>query len=102
MLPSMSRPANPYDNATGESFLKTLKREETCATAHCDFEDLHQRLQEFIEQYYNHYRLHSALEYRSAQKFEEDMAQVRTEGATTGAMVTFFGFWPTVDDPVKV
>jgi transposase InsO family protein len=24
----MSRPANPYDNATCESFLKTLKREE--------------------------------------------------------------------------
>ena len=28
MLPSMSRPGNPYDNATCESFLKTLKREE--------------------------------------------------------------------------
>jgi hypothetical protein len=26
MLPSMTRPANPYDNATCESFLKTLKR----------------------------------------------------------------------------
>ena len=28
MIPSMSRPANPYDNAVCESFLKTLKREE--------------------------------------------------------------------------
>ncbi len=28
MLPSMSRPANPYDNASCESFIKTLKREE--------------------------------------------------------------------------
>jgi transposase InsO family protein len=28
MIPSMSRPANPYDNASCESFLKTLKREE--------------------------------------------------------------------------
>ena len=27
----MSRPANPYDNANCESFLKTLKREEICA-----------------------------------------------------------------------
>jgi transposase InsO family protein len=27
MLPSMSRPANPYDNASCESFNKTLKRE---------------------------------------------------------------------------
>ena len=28
MIPSMSRSANPYDNASCESFLKTLKREE--------------------------------------------------------------------------
>ena len=26
MIPSMSRPANPYDNASCESFMKTLKR----------------------------------------------------------------------------
>jgi transposase InsO family protein len=40
MLPSMSRPANPYDNATCESFLKTLKREEIHASTYHDFEDL--------------------------------------------------------------
>ena len=28
MIPSMSRPANPYDNASCESFIKTLKREK--------------------------------------------------------------------------
>jgi len=28
MIPSMGRPANPYDNASSESFIKTLKREE--------------------------------------------------------------------------
>jgi hypothetical protein len=28
MVPSMSRPANPYDNASCESFMRTLKREE--------------------------------------------------------------------------
>jgi putative transposase len=31
ILPSMSRPGNPYDNAACESFLKTLKREEIYA-----------------------------------------------------------------------
>jgi len=39
MLPSMSRPANPYDNATCESFLKTLKREEIYANTYRDFEE---------------------------------------------------------------
>jgi putative transposase len=28
MIPSMSRPAKPYDNASSESFMKTLKRED--------------------------------------------------------------------------
>ena len=28
ILPSMSRPGNPYDNAICESFIKTLKREQ--------------------------------------------------------------------------
>jgi putative transposase len=31
IVPSMSRPANPYDNASCESFIKTLKREEIYA-----------------------------------------------------------------------
>jgi putative transposase len=49
MLLSMSRPANPYDNATCESFLRTLKREEINANTYRDFEQLHQGLNEFIE-----------------------------------------------------
>jgi transposase InsO family protein len=28
MIPNMSRPARPYDNASCESFRKTLKRED--------------------------------------------------------------------------
>src|SRR5260370_396475 len=31
MIPSMSRPANPYDNASSENFMRTLKREEIYA-----------------------------------------------------------------------
>jgi transposase InsO family protein len=33
VIPSMSRPANPYDNASCESFMKTLKREEFTPTS---------------------------------------------------------------------
>jgi hypothetical protein len=90
MLPSMSRPANPYDNATCESFLKTLKREEIHASSYRNFESLHERIEEFIEQYYNRCRLHSALGYRSPEGFEE--VQAKSEGASAGAIVTFF--WP--------
>jgi len=40
MIPSMSRPANPYDNAGCESFIKTLKREEIYANAYENLEAL--------------------------------------------------------------
>jgi transposase InsO family protein len=36
MVPSMSRPANPYDNASRESIFKTLKREEIYANKYED------------------------------------------------------------------
>jgi putative transposase len=88
MLPSMSRPRNPYDNATCESFLKTLKREEIHATTYRDFEDLQKRLEEFIELYYNQRRLHSALGYCSPSKFEEG-ADAKQGPAYAAAALTF-------------
>jgi hypothetical protein len=38
MVASMSRPANPYDNASCESFMKTLKREEIYTNRYNDLE----------------------------------------------------------------
>jgi putative transposase len=89
MLPSMSRPANPYDNATCESFLKTLKREEIHASTYRDFEVLRERMEEFIERYYNVCRLHSALDYRSPEDFEKE-SQRESQRTSTAAMMTFF------------
>src|SRR5499433_1639893 len=71
MIPSMSRPANPYDNASCESFIKTLKREEIYAHKYEDLEQLRTNIEEFIEEYYNRQRLHSALGYRPPEEFEQ-------------------------------
>ena len=70
MTASMSRPAYPYDNAQCESFIRTLKQEEISCHAYRDLEDLRTHLREFIEDYYNRCRLHSALGYRSPAEFE--------------------------------
>jgi putative transposase len=70
ILPSMSRPANPYDNAACESFIKTLKREQIDAQTYRDIHDLRVHLEEFIDQYYNRLRLHSALNYTTPEEFE--------------------------------
>lgn len=87
MIPSMSRPANPYDNASCESFIKTLKREEIYATAYRDLDHLRLNIGEFIEQYYNRHRLHSALGYRSPEEFEQTVTSGNPCG---GATMTFF------------
>jgi len=71
MIPSMSRPANPYDNASCESFLKTFKREEIYANQYRDLDHLRANIDEFIERYYNRQRLHSALGYCSPEEFEQ-------------------------------
>jgi putative transposase len=91
MLPSMSRPSNPYDNATCESFLKTLKREEIYAGDYRDLGDLNRGVEEFIERYYNPRRLHSALGYRSPGEFEQEKGEAGSDVASAAAMMTFLG-----------
>jgi transposase InsO family protein len=82
MIPSMSRPANPYDNASCESFMKTLKREEIHARDYENLEELRANVAIFIDQYYNKQRLHSALGYRSPEEFEQ---QAQCPNETTDA-----------------
>ncbi len=87
MIPSMSRPANPYDNASCESFLKTLKREEIYANQYRDLDHLRDHLGEFIDRYYNRVRLHSALGYRPPEEFEQAASPATT---SLGATMSFF------------
>jgi putative transposase len=50
--------------------MKTLKQEEIYAHKYRDIADLRAHIAEFIEEYYNRQRLHSALGYRTPQEFE--------------------------------
>jgi hypothetical protein len=86
MIPSMSRPANPYDNASCKSFMKTLKREEIYAGQYQDLNDLCRNIEAFIEEYYNRQRLHSALGYRPPEEFE---SLADSEAAAAGARMSF-------------
>jgi putative transposase len=88
MVASMGRRANPFDNASCESFMKTLKREEIYANWYHDIEGLRANVKEFIEQYYNQQRLHSALGYQSPIEFEERNARVAADPPS--ATIVFF------------
>ena len=70
IIGSMSRTGYPYDNARCESFMKTLKQEEIHCRRYGTLDELRNNLEQFIEQYYNQQRLHSALAYRSPAEFE--------------------------------
>lgn len=83
LVASMSRPTNPYDNATCESFMKTLKQEEIYCHQYHDMADLQAHLEDFLDHYYNEQRLHSALEYRPPTEFEAQAG--RRESATDKA-----------------
>lgn len=67
---SMSRKGNPYDNATAESFMKTLKTEEVYLWEYQTMEDAQTRLPYFIEDVYNQKRLHASLGYRPPVEYE--------------------------------
>jgi transposase InsO family protein len=67
---SMSRSGNPYDNATCESFMKTLKYEEVYRQEYRDQADARACIERFLEKVYNGKRLHSALGYRPPVEFE--------------------------------
>jgi len=75
--PSMSRPARPWENARCERFMKTLKEEQIDARQYADLAELEQHTAEFIDQFYNRHRLHSALGYRSPEEFEQKVARER-------------------------
>ena len=67
---SMSRRANPYDNAWSESFIGTLKKELLKEQSLANETQARNHLFEYIEGYYNTRRRHSALEYLSPNQFE--------------------------------
>lgn len=71
---SMSRRGNPYDNAFAESFIKTLKYEEVHLNDYETFADAHASIERFLQDVYNHKRLHSALGYRPPAEFEQSLS----------------------------
>lgn len=68
---SMSKKASPYENATIESFFRTLKVEEIYLWEYETYQDVVERVPYFIEDVYNKKRLHSSLGYRPPAEFEK-------------------------------
>ena len=70
MVGSMSRKGNCYDNAPVESFFGTLKTELVFHQQYATRAEARLDIFEYIELFYNRFRRHSALGYKSPVKFE--------------------------------
>jgi len=78
---SMNRKGNPWDNASCESFMKTLKYEEVLRNEYRDLAEARASIREFLEKIYNQKRLHSALGYLPPVEFEAQQAAQNREAA---------------------
>ncbi len=70
MVVSMSRKGNCYDNAPVESFFGTLKTELVFHQQYLTRAEARQDIFEYIEVFYNRFRRHSALGYKSPVNYE--------------------------------
>ena len=80
---SMSRKANPWDNAACESFMKTLKYEEVHRNEYRNLAEARAAIHEFLEKVYNRKRLHSALGYLPPAEFERNLAASNNKEAAS-------------------
>ncbi|MCK6264726.1 IS3 family transposase, partial [Vibrio sp. ZSDE26] len=70
IVPSMNRPGHCTDNAEVESFFHTLKGDMIRKNTFKSEKQLRDKLAGYIQHFYNRYRLHSSLGYRSPNEYE--------------------------------
>lgn len=68
---SMSRKGNCWDNAVAESFFKTIKVEWIYTNSFANQQQAQLSIFEWIEDWYNRRRRHSALGYKTIEEFEK-------------------------------
>jgi transposase InsO family protein len=69
---SMSRKGNCWDNSPMESFFKTLKTEPVYHRHYKSRSEAKLEIFEYIEVFYNRFRMHSALDYENPAEFERN------------------------------
>ena len=71
---SLSKRGNPYDNAVIESFFSNFKQEEIYSRQYEFFDEVEESINEYMK-YYNNYRPHTNLNYKTPNEFEKEYYQ---------------------------
>jgi len=72
---SMTAKGSPYDNATTQSFFRSLKVEEVYLWEYETFQAVIDSIPYFIEDVYNSKKLHSSLGYMPSEEFEHKLIE---------------------------
>jgi putative transposase len=75
---SMASVGKAEENGYAERFMRTIKEEEVDLTEYLDFQDARAQIGHFIEEVYNHKRIHSAIGYLTPVEFELAWGLART------------------------
>jgi putative transposase len=67
---SMAEPGEPRQNGYAERLMRTIKEEEVALTEYRDFADAYAQIGRFLDEVYQHKRIHSALGYLTPAEFE--------------------------------
>jgi transposase InsO family protein len=82
---SMARPGQPRENAYAERVIRTIKEEEVYLNGYQDLREARANLATFIDEVYQHKRIHSALGYLTPAEFE---SQWRRQNPASGGAQT--------------
>jgi putative transposase len=84
---SMAAVGKAEENGYAERFMRTLKEEEVDLTEYRDFADARSQIRHFIENVYNHKRIHSALDYLTPVEFELAWGLARTQSPLVAPLI---------------
>ena len=80
VVQSMSRKGNCWDNAVAESFFKSLKVEWVYHQNYSFRSEAELSIFQWIETWYNRRRIHSTLDYKTIEEFENEMYNQKSAG----------------------
>jgi transposase InsO family protein len=75
---SMAEVGQAWQNGYAERLMRTIKEEEVALTEYRDFHDAYSQISRFLEEVYQHKRIHSALGYLTPAEFEQSWREQRS------------------------
>ena len=72
---SMAGVGKAYENGFAERLMRTIKEEEVDLSEYRNFNEVHERIEEFLEEVYMKKRIHSSLSYLTPSEFESKWRQ---------------------------